>query len=826
MAQALNNYIEVKGTKFYNDRFYLNDLVDIKQKPKSVCESQSDDEATTSTTTLPSDTQFTPPPLLNRSDLISSLDLICVIAGTYTFDPIWLHQELPFLFPEPECLSNKRYQDENNNNKKVVPTLLLHGANDSTIKKISQTLYQNKTKDIDQTKSSDAWNNPLFGNSVSIFRVLPTWISPSASTKSYNSDKYTQDNQDSKSTKRFQGVHHPKYWLLFEKRGSLVVMISTQNLTKPTSVDATWVQRFEPNELYRLKKKSQTSPSIYEQKYTEPKMHDSLRHPNCNGQDFGWVLMDFLIKSQKAIAVNKSNIANSSSNQNHSDLSNILLCNHHSFQSIILDFIKKHIHEITTWEDFAQIYNFQDASVYLVSTVPGYYLGSFHSFLPSNHTYQNSQTINESSNIPKEHKKHTMLCLYGPQRVRDILNRLQKPMPTSHYKKGMNSAEKMKSSKCNPNKRKRFGQRGIDRWNDAQSEKTYNRPTIATSMPWLPCTGFMTENDRLIMQPTSLGGNWTYSSLDQLVRYYLQQVEHCKESSIDNKNAKNTAIEREQRNMNDENDYVERTDIIWPSFDFVNFCKSRKKNPKAQDKIFEESYSNTCNVFLSSNTFNSISVDCISRMALYEESFPPQLMNSMHFNPHIKSYGRLLSFNSIFDEHSLNHKFKNAEYFAWFMITSACLSKGAQGQPTPEKEFGSDSFTYSNFELGILFPSRLQGNSNTDRIYAWKPSSHLGTKYVRIDDILRRDKMNVPVSNKRRNMDDDKVTSLTKTTMNTALEVIHLPIPYKLKATSYMDDPEEIDMSHTPYFHEIEPNSAAAGNMRLTPLGKKISELH
>ena len=63
---------------------------------------------------------------------------------------------------------------------------------------------------------------------------------------------------------------------------------------------------------------------------------------------------------------------------------------------------------------------------------------------------------------------------------------------------------------------------------------------------------------------------------------------------------------------------------------------------------------------------------------------------------------------------------KDPKYFAWFMMSSACLSHGAQGQEDPDCRINGSMVSYSNFELGVLFCSRLQGDIS-DRIYAWNP---------------------------------------------------------------------------------------------------------
>jgi hypothetical protein len=82
------------------------------------------------------------------------------------------------------------------------------------------------------------------------------------------------------SRSRFMaGVHHPKYILIFTDDG-LHVCISTANLTKNGSVDASWVQFFP-----RCAQISSSSSSPESQKQNNSKV-----------SDFGFVLQDFIEK--------------------------------------------------------------------------------------------------------------------------------------------------------------------------------------------------------------------------------------------------------------------------------------------------------------------------------------------------------------------------------------------------------------------------------------------------------------------------------------------------------------------------------------------------
>lgn len=170
---------------------------------------------------------------------------------------------------------------------------------------------------------------------------------------------------------------------------------------------------------------------------------------------------------------------------------------------------------------------------------------------------------------------------------------------------------------------------------------------------------------------------------------------------------------------------------------------------------------------------------CFNR---FEPSIPEQ---RAPLSPHIKSVARLFKGddNALRREHGVG---KAEEYFSWFMLTSACLSHGAQGNIPEQIGHVEGTLSYANFELGVLFCSRLQGIEDTDRIYCWKPTrctcSHSGE-------------------------------AGTRATM------IHLPIPYCCHPNRYQIDCDEVDFIETPYFHEVEPGTERIGHMRLTPFG-------
>lgn len=121
-----------------------------------------------------------------------------------------------------------------------------------------------KKTSFDRTVFSDItrWDSTAkpvhsFDGQVYFTQILPAWckpilpkdLSPKKRARAAQSawkgeaDEFNKKEEDSTSK---MGCNHPKFFLLFEKSGSLVVIITTSNLTPGTSTEGSWVQRFEP----------------------------------------------------------------------------------------------------------------------------------------------------------------------------------------------------------------------------------------------------------------------------------------------------------------------------------------------------------------------------------------------------------------------------------------------------------------------------------------------------------------------------------------------------------------------------------------------------
>jgi hypothetical protein len=455
--------------------------------------------------------------------------------------------------------------------------------------------------------------------------------------------------------------------LLFEKSGSIVVVISTANMTSQRSVDGSWVQRFE-----RCSKDGSEFADI---------AIDKLRE-KCDGSDFGYILSDFLQKQSEAAKLN---------------------------QMLPIQFLRKYVGQFDILDDLRRKYQFDRASVHLVSTVPGIHPGRF-----------SSQHLNRMPN-------KSLRILYGPQRVADILDRL---------------SEKRKDCSF------------------------HGKQESITAKPWLPCNA-LSEKDRFIVQMTSFGSKWTSRCVESLVRQYMGRDEPgaCADS---------------------ETDLIENVDIIWPTMDFMDDINAQHQKFSTDKENFSHF------VFLSSEGFNNTDLAIVSRMKIYEISDPTP--SPIDLTPHIKTYARLLENKEAGGVPGNN--------LAWVMLSSACFSKGAQGftdKKTSAFEY-KDEKTYSNFELGVLFVSRLQGEPTSDRVYSSYPSTCSSCE------------TNPVSAHEEKSTKDDNIYA--------DANVIALPIPFKLRSRSYQPDTDETHFCETPFFQTISSKSICAGLCSLTPLGK------
>jgi len=581
----------------------------------------------------------------------------------------------------------------------------------------------------------------------------------------YNRHTSTADPTNDKETKTVQwGVHHPKFFLLFERSGSLVVIVSTSNLSPQTSTEGSWVQRFEPVE-------SMPRPSHINRGDSGGSNGNNVRKSNVDHgmpSDFGAVLTDFLKRQSEAAA-----------------------------GGMLPDvFLRRYVQGLSSGlEALIDRYRFDDAHVHLVSTVPGDHAGGIprRGFRPDA-TYRPS-------------------IAYGPQRVSFILSRTLNKCHITSAKATRTAAEATTGDRLGGSRK------------------------MQADMEWLP-PSLIAAKEQLVMQPTSMGGNWTREEFEGIVRTYLRP--HWTRPNHGNHLGEDEGVDAE-------NGALEVVDLVWPSMEYFETLRSKrralwKKHIKEVSSITKRrTYINDeggeCPVFLSSVSFSNLDRSCISRMALFTPL--PNIMMYTSASLHFKSICRLLQMNhkesqavSKLDSkqrRDQRHSSSDSrEYLSWFMLTSACLSKGAQGQPTPYRDPSSDVMSYSNFELGVLFCSRMVGDNKFDRLYVSDDgSSHTcgcqcgkGKRFYKphasANQTRPREKGHG--KNNSNSTHNNQHSSLLE-----SVKKVHLPVPYQLRPRSYQEDAESDFMSFTPYMHDIPEGTGCMGNMKLTPFGQKVA---
>ena len=667
-------HVMIDGVRYDSDRFYLH-KTDYKsyekQKQKGSEKAVATKPAVSGATCMCGAHQ--PPPLFDRQALVASLDLQCVILSTYTLDKRWLAQAFPSLMGPGA----------------IVPTLVLHGRQDPRDRPSAQDTNDDHSSQASLNASEESYpvtnsiNNicgdgeidvegdddddddnisiltqpeaalqvdvsfatnpplplspadkrystaaePCIPNNVHFTQISPTWLPPP------NMADIVLQRQVKREHKK--GVYHPKFMILLEKTGNLVVVVSTANLTKPCTTDASWIQRFAP-----------ATPTT------------------SSSNDFGAVLHDFLMQQSRAACPGDDKVITPQ------------------------NFWKQHaVESIRDGWDFSQ------AQVDLITHIPGEY-----------------STDRESNDV----------LYYGRQRVHQLLQRKVMTLPR------------------------------------------------------------LSSEDRLIMQPTSLGADWNTENLSQVMQSYLPK---SKVDTCDN--------------------LLPRLDIVWPTDDWVQQVRRGRGSSTSPQTVtagnmeMEVKRQQQSALFLSSTAFNRIHIDCLSRMVQWEPT-PQHIETCSPHIPHFKSVARLL-----------HHRPPGvSEGFAWFILTSACLSQGAQGVERTERMPGSSKerrvCSYRNFELGVLFCSRraLPMSTELSRIYCYQPTH----------------------------------CTCINTNINARQRLVHLPVPYQCRPLPYVDVPydygendeaEDKDgqVSHfsvTPYFHEIPPGTAAVSNMLLTPYGRAV----
>jgi len=640
--------VVVDGVHFYSDRFYLHTTIydDQEELKEASCECGCNK----------------PPPLLDRSALVASLDLKAAILATYTLEPNSLSREFPSLFGDdatvptlvlhgkrgwtPDGNTEEESDDSQPHEEAFCSQSFRRDGHDADIDDDHMSLLTQAEDDSDHVVVDEQddeeicssnpeavftfTNNHEFPKTVYFSEVTSSWVPPtklSTCKKIINADgTLTQDIVSKREHCR--GVHHPKFMILFEKSGSVVIVVSTGNLVHQRSIDASWIQRFQS---------------------TVPDVKHSV-------SEFGSTLTFFL--QSQTLSTRACHLT-------------------------VTGFVKRHLN-FSSLENMERSFDFHRANVHLIPTVPGQH----------------------SSKRPK-------CSLVGRHAIASIVSDL-----------------------------------------------------LAGPTPSIP-SSLVSDRDRLIFQTTSFGADWTTQKMEDMVCSYMNNTGE-----------------------------LDRFDIVWPTEHFIEeaaailgldrssprsvingnlFAAGMARSKQDDDQKMVFGYP-----FLSSETFNRTPLECLSQFAMFETSVPRQ--HPTVTIPHFKSVCRLFDGS----DYRIRKDFycgRAEEYYSWFLLTSACLSRGAQGEAV---EIAPETASFANFELGVLFTSRLKGDRSSDRVYCWKPSC-------------------CGCYGKQPRM-------------------IHLPIPFSLRPPRYQEESEEAQFCEVPWFHEVTAGSAACGNMRLTPLGAAVAK--
>jgi hypothetical protein len=729
-AQAIP-FVQVDGVRYYSDRFYLN---------RTALDDPIGDYTNSSSTRVPGSASASaysasctcgarsPPPLLDRSRLVASLKLKAVILATYTLDPASVSTEFPTLF----------HADA------TIPVLVLHGQK-------GWTPYENRNKKNNhgEYEYNDDDDNDDDRDDESVNAAQPPFKSNTVAMDDDGSDDDdctvgTQEEATMQAADIFKSPETPNLAVKdinkdlpgqVPPRKSRVTFGSKDSARLPnhvhwTEVLPSWIP---PHDLpspgsgvSTTNEDGTVSSAVREKRQFKRGVH----HPK---------FMILLEESGSVVVVvSTGNLVRCLTTEGSwvqrfpaapkpSSLSTVDKTDGSDFGAVLANML-----QCQTWAS-------QTDQLSPAGFVRRYLEWKNLRHLERNFDYSRSQ-VHLVATVPGEHEGRlshsprsnpTEQFYYGRQRVAHILAGLS-----------------------------------------------------GSRQPWLPPI-VLHKEDRLVFQPTSLGSEWNRRNMSEVVRSYL---------GLDDRKTS-------QEHHTDQS-LLGRLDIVWPTRDFMREVHNSIEGRQSPDSVtvVEAGFSPPARLdpdtpegeqasylFLSSETFNKIDLCCLSQMVMFEPSVPNQ--HPLTLPPHFKSVARLCEGGDYRLRKDYGFK-KCEEHFSWFLLTSACLSRGAQGEAEAKPRPGSDAVSYSNFELGVLFCSRLQGRTKTDRLYCWKPAQ----------------------------------CSCARSTGGPSL--IHLPVPFCFRPSRYQEDEDDAEFCETPHFHEIPPGTGSVGHMLLTPYGAALAAKH
>jgi len=853
-AATIIPFIDHKGDRFYSDRFYLNasstSTIDAKISTSlpSVSSSSSSsaaaaaytknvplstscqrNETSTAATNICDCGNLQAPPTFPRIEFIKSLDLKAAVMATFNINCEWFYRTLP------------RFGKTDGG----VPTMIFHGSRglENALRKMVQEAdeLEYETDRGEDDDDDDGENDFMKGiktrvlppstidvarhfvdnDNMKFLQVHCNWDKTklhannsklkggtsyvSSEKEKGKGDDNEEDSKDNKYKNRETrlGVHHPKFMLLFEQSGDLVVIVTTSNLSKTSRsvVEGSWIQRFHP-------RRSDSDGDSNGNSDGRSTNDNGIKKQETN--DFGPVLQDFLFQLSEAAAAGstasrRKGVSTIPTNNNTLPLE---------------EFLFKHL-GMNSLCEFSSSYNFETARAHLVPVVPGDY-----EYDPNNGDENN--------------RYH-----YGRQRVRYILDKLATYAPTISKKtKDKSRMDRLVLQPTSLGSNWTNSQlasliREYMGYYDGGVKKQYYRDDLwvcrQADIVW--CTDkFLVDvasngakgNKKTIISPlmaatTTARRKRLLPTLNSLMfnstknfnlfgSEFISRMAVYEPSTPCQTDRKIYTIKQECRNS--ENILVAVEENSTPSTETITVKRVCVISEKVVATIEERSTSNIGKITIKQECTSSGKVVAAVKENNNSRINRNKNKDDLTKSPHFKSIARL--FQNLAAMHKRNVPPADA-YFSWFLMTSACLSRGAQGATVDEdimaqrrRKYVDESSSqllsssssvvgYRNFELGVLFASHLPRPSKQKQqqrgfVYCFHPHQCSCDK------------------------------SSSSPSPSPPPELVHLPVPYNIRPESYFEKENDDDdggvMKYDPFFHEILDDNRCVGNMRLTPFGQ------
>lgn len=726
-SQTLSSvpYVSIDGVKFFADRFYLNAPTGLDgfHAASSSTQKRLGECACQET-----------PPLFDIVKLVESLDLEAAIVSTYSMDLEWMHTAMPKLFPQV----GKR-------TLKSVPTLVLHGDKGLKLRKQrkGKPWIPTAEKDMEVHETTDRMN-----------RYYRDKIRKEERKKSRKSIKQVIDviELDDSSDDDIEIISASSYGKeCIQKAESFWCCESDDRITpsQKNSADKKDISDTFADSVYITEVLPTYVPSA-----TSVKSMKGF-NPPCASLKKDVISID--ISDDESVSSDNRTVG---VDENIVSKRQTMMGVHHPKYYLLFEKSGSLVVVVSTANltapkcvDGTWVQRFHKRSYfdegYSIDEMHSRYDGSDFGFILADFLSKQSDAAEVSSIIPEQFlKKHLsgFCSLHHFPRMYEFETsqvHLISTVPGFHPN-NVDSDHLVRSSSSSLGFRVHYGSQRVAYILDKITEKSKRKRKLSEKQPghWLPST-LLSKNDKFIIQTTSIGSKWSSFELQDLMHHYMGE----NESDID--------------------DPLANVEVIWPSME----CMAR--TAQAYSKLTplpNADMSGFC--FFSSEAFNESDLLCLQRLKRYEPSSPEII--TVPALPHIKTYARLLQKDG-----------KNKKHLAWAMLTSACLSKGAQG--FTEKNLNNQELRgYSNFELGVLFASRVQEHQ-------------IGRLYSCYSQDCQ--------------CDSEK-----------GIAVVPLPFPYEIRPLPYQDTPGSEDFCETPYFHQVTANSITRGKCLLTPYGKYLSQ--